>query len=175
MDLICSSRQPAFQWSKNYGLIFQFHSKMQFVSLHYFHASFLIFFLTWCSWFNACGMKGVDGRELCLPSDVILACFAYLLSWQCVCIRSTLCLPLNIILSISVHLFSSVCLHTTNLHVIILYSWQLYLCPDLFPWDFPTKILYILLVYVILTTWPAFLSIRIQTETPWFMFPRMVI
>jgi hypothetical protein len=50
----------------------------------------------------------------------------------------------------------------------------LYVYPDLFPWGFPNKILYILLVFVIQTTWPAFLSVGIQTGTPWFMFPRMV-
>jgi len=145
------------------------------MSLHYFRASFLRFFLTRCSWLNACGMKGVDDRELCLPSDVILAFFVYLVLWQCVCIRSTLCIPLNIILSISLHHSSSVCLHTINLHVVILYSWQLYVCPDLFPWGFPTKILYILLSYVILTTWPALLPAGIQTVSPWFMFPRLVM
>jgi len=126
-------------------------------------------------WLNACGMKGADERELCLPSDVILAFFVYLVFWQCVCIGSILSIPLNIILSISLHLSSSVCLHTVNLHVILLYSWHLYVCPNLFPWGFPTKILYILLVCVILTTWPAFLSAGIQTGTSWFMFPRLVM
>lgn len=108
MDFIYSSRQSAFQWSKNYGFIFQFHSKMV-VSKSALLPCFIfnVFLNTVLLIINACGMKGVDDRELCLPSDMILACFVYHLSWQYVCIRSTLCLRLNIILSICLHLSSS--------------------------------------------------------------------